>query len=207
MCDTFTSSSILLALREIFFAGAPPMWRHDPDSRRHHKHYLDETRCCSWDPLHGHTEKETQISYVYYTHRYIKAVTITFVFEKWFRTIWNPQSTDQDCNNIAPSLPPPANPLKSTSLAWYHNANWSGDGGDGGDGGNGGHGGDGCAGCDGSDGCNGVTLGHNLYNMQFCLWITDGDAKHAPHCIHSTLSGAVGTCVRERRSFSHDLNA
>lgn len=125
MCDTFTSSSILLALREIFFAGAPPMWRHDPDSRRHHKHYLDETRCCSWDPLHGHTEKETQISYVYYTHRYIKAVTITFVFEKWFRTIWNPQSTDQDCNNIAPSLPPPANPLKSTSLAWYHNANWS----------------------------------------------------------------------------------
>ena len=51
-----------------------------------------------------------------------------------------------------------------------------------------------------------MTLCHNLYNMQFCLRITDEDAKHASHYGRSTLSSDIGTRVPERRPFSRDLN-
>ena len=51
-----------------------------------------------------------------------------------------------------------------------------------------------------------VTLGHNLYTIQFCLSIADEDTKHVSHCSHSALSGAVCTCVRERQRFSHNIN-
>ena len=55
---------------------------------------------------------------------------------------------------------------------------------------------------------------HCVYNLYihgvhsgFSLQRPGENIKHASYCSHSTLSGAVGTRVRELRRFSHDLNS